>query len=211
MKTNAKMTQVFGMLNSMYVGISIDKLMTKFYQDNHKIFMEQFQRSGKISTLYNRTSIFCEDSNGILFKARKYIKILMNIYVNRFEYVSMIRPVKHKYNYITLNENWEIDSMTFEMKTLIGDNLLPLLIICPKTLCISEYRFLMTQGDLQKFNLKVIKESSKISIHERALTVKNRFDETFSHLKYDEGSRNSIVLKSELRINREEEMIDIFR
>lgn len=31
MKTNAKMTQVFGMLNSMYVGISIDKLMTKFY------------------------------------------------------------------------------------------------------------------------------------------------------------------------------------
>lgn len=33
------MTQVFGMLNSMYVGISIDKLMTKYFQDNHKIYM----------------------------------------------------------------------------------------------------------------------------------------------------------------------------
>lgn len=89
--------------------------MSPVYQRSHDYYVKQFSYTGKSKALYRQTKVFCLHKMGYIFQAYKFLKLYLNPRGN-LEYVSLIRPIlkneADQTNFIVLNENWEIDSMS---------------------------------------------------------------------------------------------------
>jgi len=65
--------------------------------------------------LYSQKEIYCVMKKGNLFSAWKFLKLYVTSSGDT-EFVALIRPIMNppgsKVNYLIINEDWEVDSMT---------------------------------------------------------------------------------------------------
>ncbi|CAD8103336.1 unnamed protein product [Paramecium sonneborni] len=120
---------------------------------NHQIQLLIFKTQSKNNSLYNRRKIYLQHQQNYIIPANKYLKLECNKF-NQLEFICMIRPLLRlqQQNYLILNEDWEVDSMTISLIPLLLPKLC-VFIICPQLLNFTKYQRYITKEDLSIFNL----------------------------------------------------------
>ncbi len=70
--------------------------------------------------MFKHKRVYCLHKFGHCFLANKYLKILV-LPTCSFDYIAMIRPLHNKlFEFILMNDQWEIDSMTLKTANIFG-------------------------------------------------------------------------------------------
>ncbi|EGR32786.1 hypothetical protein IMG5_070680, partial [Ichthyophthirius multifiliis] len=141
--------------------VNILQLMPRIFAEYHYQQMQVFTITGKTKSLYSQKKIFCLNKLGYIFPVWKFVKQYVTLNC-KCDYITMIRPVNsytgRQLNYIILNENWEIDSMSQIFYEILGINplqyqnpdnkiCLNLLILAPKLIQFTKFQKLQTKSD----------------------------------------------------------------
>ncbi|CAK86969.1 unnamed protein product (macronuclear) [Paramecium tetraurelia] len=148
-----KQSQSCQELTGYYNLNNIYQLIPQTMIRNHQIQLLMFKSQSKSNTLYNRKKVYMQHQQNYIIPANKYLKLEINRF-NQLEFICMIRPLirLQQQNYLILNEDWEIDSMTVQLLPLLISKVC-VFIICPQLLNFTKYQRYITQEDLSIFNL----------------------------------------------------------
>ncbi|EGR29365.1 hypothetical protein IMG5_156920 [Ichthyophthirius multifiliis] len=201
LQINKSVTQIFGYnkfeIENQY---NITSLMPFTYSSVHPKLINQFYQTGKSKAMYSQRRIFCQNKQGQLFAAWKFIKQYVTLQ-GQSQFIALIRPITffngRIINFIIFNEDWEIESMSKELFDLFGDSenkilkvnnnqnqegiILNLFLVIPKLLQFSRFYEFLTEDDLVTFGLKkkeqftgianIIQRPKKISLKNNDLKI----------------------------------------
>ncbi|CAD8178802.1 unnamed protein product [Paramecium pentaurelia] len=201
--------QILGRHQNEYRGVRVETLMPDIIKQNHNDFLKQFYKTGQSENLFKRRSILIKHSKGHCFKAQKYLKYIFNLEQNRFEYLSMLRTVSSRSQYIILNSKWEIDSSSEFIYSILGDYKLPFLSLCPKAISYTEFAQFLTTYDMKILSLKLCSFGSRERIQDKKFTFRRQHDQTFSNKSINEIT--SLVFKRELEEKQKQNVIQLFQ
>ncbi|CAK63293.1 unnamed protein product (macronuclear) [Paramecium tetraurelia] len=201
--------KILGRSQNEYRGIRVETLMPDVIKENHNDFLKQFYKTGQSENLFKRRSILVKHSKGHCFKAQKYLKYIFNLEQDRFEYLSMLRQVSSRSQYIVLNSRWEIDSSSEYLYQIFGDYKLPFLSLCPKAISYTEYAQFLTNFDMKILSLKICSYGSRERIQDKKFTFRRQNDQTFSNKSINELT--SLVFKRELEEKQKQNVIQLFQ
>ncbi|CAD8078540.1 unnamed protein product [Paramecium primaurelia] len=133
---------------------NINQLLPNTLIRNHQFGIDQFIQSGKSKSLYKKRKILALNNEKYLMPCKKYLKWHISP-LSQIEYICMIRPIyRHQsVNYILVNSDWEIDSVSEQIAEYFQPGLC-LFLLCPKLLKYSFYSQFLNEDDLQLFKLK---------------------------------------------------------
>ncbi|CAD8172442.1 unnamed protein product [Paramecium pentaurelia] len=201
--------KILGRPQNEYRGARVETLMPDIIKENHNDFLKQFYKTGQSENLFKRRSILVKHSKGHCFKAQKYLKYIFNLDQDRFEYLSMLRQVTSRSQYIVLNSKWEIDSSSEYLYSIFGDYKLPFLSLCPKAISYTEYAQFLTNFDMKILSLKLCSFGSRERIQDKKFTFRRQNDQTFSNKSINELT--SLVFKRELEEKQKQNVIQLFQ
>ncbi|CAD8100234.1 unnamed protein product [Paramecium sonneborni] len=201
--------KILGRPQNEYRGARVEILMPDIIKENHNDFLKQFYKTGQSENLFKRRSILVKHSKGHCFKAQKYLKYVFNLEQDRFEYLSMLRPVSSRSQYIVLNSKWEIDSSSEYIYSMFGDYKLPFLSLCPKVISYTEFAEFLTNFDMKILSLKLCSFGSRERIQDKKFTFRRQNDQTFSNKSINELT--SLVFKRELEEKQKQNVIQLFQ
>ncbi|CAD8177567.1 unnamed protein product [Paramecium octaurelia] len=201
--------KILGRSQNEYRGIRVETLMPDIIKENHNDFLKQFYKTGQSENLFKRRSILVKHSKGHCLKAQKYLKYIYNLEQDRFEYLSMMRQVSSRSQYIILNSRWEIDSSSEYLYQIFGDYKLPFLSLCPKAISYTEYAQFLTNFDMKILSLKICSYGSRERIQDKKFTFRRQNDQTFSNKSINELT--SLVFKRELEEKQKQNVIQLFQ
>ncbi|CAD8177941.1 unnamed protein product [Paramecium pentaurelia] len=148
-----KQSQSCQELTGYYTLNNVYQLIPQSMIRNHQIQLLIFKSQSRSNTLYKRKKVYFQHQQNYIIPANKYLKLECNRF-NQLEFICMIRPLirLQQQNYLILNEDWEIDSMTLQLMPLLLPKIC-VFIICPQLLNFTKYQRYINEEDLSIFNL----------------------------------------------------------